>query len=151
MLGTLPLPTLDLIDGRGISERYAQMVNDRQLHNPYDNHPTPDRAHPQHGSWDGHQNFYDRRRDLLRNILNDWDRFCGGGREGGLPADATGIVERARRWVNVEPPEEPAPLPINGGNVLDTFCLPSCSGVGVHTKTPVSESTAMPERDRVRS
>lgn len=54
-----------------VADRFRQAQEDR--HRLFDFHRRAQDSHPEHGSWDGHREAYERRRQDLRRKLERWD------------------------------------------------------------------------------
>lgn len=54
-----------------VADRFRQAEEDR--HRLFDFHRRVQDSHPEHGSWDGHREAYERRRQDLRRKLERWD------------------------------------------------------------------------------
>jgi len=90
--------------GGGVRSRW-QALHDDPLH-LYDNHRSRSQAHPDHGSWEGHIDQYNNRRNALRNRVSNWDRnFCNN--DNNLPPSARNVLNTARIWINQVPPDKP--------------------------------------------
>jgi hypothetical protein len=92
---------------RGVMERYVQLLEDSK--DLYTNHRGIGEAHPQYGSWEGHQRALQGQQRGLRNALDEWrTRNCGGSNGGGgVPADAQRQVRIASDWATRVVPDRP--------------------------------------------
>ncbi|MBD8063422.1 hypothetical protein [Oceanitalea stevensii] len=54
-----------------VADRFRQAEEDH--HHLFDLHRRVQDSHPEHGSWDGHREAYERRRQELRRKLERWD------------------------------------------------------------------------------
>ncbi len=73
-------PCLDLLQAiiellDEVAERFRQAQDDE--HDLFKYHRHPNERHPDHGSWDGHRDKYNQKRDELRRKLTEWDDDCG--------------------------------------------------------------------------
>jgi len=93
---------------RGLIERWQDLNNDP--HNLYHNHRYRSQAHPQYGSWEGHQDQYRTQQRGLQNCIRDWVRNnCDDpNNSGGLPQGWRNVITNARRWLTIAPPSQPS-------------------------------------------
>jgi hypothetical protein len=93
---------------RGLIERWQDLNNDPR--NLYQNHRTRAQAHPQYGSWEGHQDQYRDQQRGLRDRIRQWVRNnCDDpNNSGGLPQGWRNVITNARRWVTNAPPSQPS-------------------------------------------
>ncbi|HAG84342.1 MAG TPA: hypothetical protein DCL61_25100 [Cyanobacteria bacterium UBA12227] len=83
--------------------RYEDLLRDK--HNLYRNHYSIDQPHPDYGSWEGHQDRYDRKRAELQKFLTLWDDHCKGDPD--LVTYAQADIEDAENYAEIPAPERP--------------------------------------------
>jgi hypothetical protein len=93
---------------RGLIERYEHMRQDP--HQLFRNHRGVGQAHPQFGSWEGHQQTFRDQARGLRERLNNWQRNGCNGPDSGVPELAHNEVRRAWDYATREPPVQPAQM-----------------------------------------
>lgn len=94
-----------------VAQRFNDALNDR--HGLYEHHRRIADAHPEHGSWEGHERRYNQDRGDLRRKLAEWDADddCRGFR---LSPEQQTDMEEAREFGDKAFPERPAPAMRSG-------------------------------------
>ena len=82
--------------------RYEDLLRDK--HNLYRNHRYLDQAHPDYGSWEGHQSRYNNKREELEELLEIWNNRC---KDPDLVAYAQADIEDAENYAEIPAPERP--------------------------------------------
>ena len=110
-MGGGPDPCLSLLEAiiellNEVAKRFNDALNDE--HDLYKFHREKHQSHPDHGSWEGHRERYDKDRGRLRQKLADWgsNDDCRGyllGKEQEVD------LKEAEEFGNKEFPKEPAP------------------------------------------
>lgn len=83
--------------------RYEDLLRDN--HNLYRNHRDIDEAHPDYGSWQGHQRKYNEKRAELKKLLKLWNDHCKGDPD--LVTYAQADIEDAENYADIPAPERP--------------------------------------------
>jgi len=107
---------------RGQPERHQQMLDD--FEGLYGDGSFPHLQRPgKNGTWGGHQDIYQKQREALQKLLDDWDNdSCDNWGKGQTnKAIITQTIKKARKWAATPAPEKPKP---RNPNPLDSVQIP---------------------------
>jgi hypothetical protein len=85
-----------------IDSRVKDLKVDKE--NLYNNHRTQDKAHPTHGSYEGHQHTLDNQKEALKRALGKLEKNC---KDYPLTADQQKLKDRAEAALATPTPQEP--------------------------------------------
>jgi hypothetical protein len=97
--------------------RYEDLLRDN--HKLYRNHRRLDQRHRDYGSWEGHQQKYEKERAKLKRLLDHWDDLCKGDPD--LVEYARPDIEDAENYASIPAPQ--TPLQIKQGFRLPDWAI----------------------------